>query len=267
MLLQPVHCPSSDVVCNSHPDHRAACPVLCRVIREVKRIGGLDSVGVECGQGILKRVRAELQSALGAAKADNLLDNVNFDTTSVDLPWWTAISSFDSDRDQLERVREFLAFSRYCPHAVPVFVGHSLFFRVFYSKRVSKVMARKRPNLSAALKRFKLSNASVLAVTVKYHDLDHGMTEAMILDADILFGGGFHGARLVKPSAAQETATGHGSDAEDFTLGEADIDGSLQLEQDGIQKLANSIQQASNSGSVLTKSVKHIINSRISDLF
>ena len=40
---------------------------------------------------------------------------------------------------------------------ITVFVGHSLFFKAFYSKRISKLMNKKRPHLSANLKRFRLS--------------------------------------------------------------------------------------------------------------
>eukprot|EP00428_Durinskia_dybowskii_P076483 CAMPEP_0170355624 /NCGR_PEP_ID=MMETSP0117_2-20130122/741_1 /TAXON_ID=400756 /ORGANISM="Durinskia baltica, Strain CSIRO CS-38" /LENGTH=1335 /DNA_ID=CAMNT_0010609673 /DNA_START=108 /DNA_END=4115 /DNA_ORIENTATION=- len=234
---------------------------LYRVIREIKSIGGLDTVGIECGAAIIKRVKAELIHSLGAAKAEALMEGVEIDTTSVEQPWWTQMSSSDSEKDQLERVREFITFSRYCPHAIPVFVGHSLFFRKFYSKRVSKVMSRRRPHLSASMKRFKLSNATLLAVTVKYHDLEQGSSDAMILDADLLFGGGFHGARLARPHAivpADSTATTVGQVVIPQSCDE-EIDGSLQLKEDGIHKLASTIHMAG------TKSV-NIITS-IGDMF
>ena len=227
-------------------------------------------MGIECGAGIVKRVRAELTSAVGAAKASELMDGVDVDTSGADVPWWTPISSFDNDKDQLERIREFISYSRYCPHPVPVFVGHSLFFRAFYSKRISAVMARKRPNLSANMKKYKLSNATLLAVTVKYHDLECGSSDAMILDADVLFGGGFHGARLVHqpPPEGSERGGDRGMDDAD-TIEALDIDGSLLLQEDGagMQKIASSIQQASSSSSsAISKSV-NIISSTISDLF
>jgi hypothetical protein len=205
----------------------------------------------------MKRVKTELQHSLGAAKAAALTDSVEVDTSSADQPWWTHMSTFDNEKAQLERVREFLTFSRYCPHAVPVFVGHSLFFRHFYSKRIANIMCRKRPNLSANMKRFKLGNATLLAVTVKYYDLEAGSSDALILDADVLFGGGFHGARLVRPAASQQESADrqHDRDAGDESPTQAteDIDGSLQLQQDGsIQKLASS------GASVITQSVNII---------
>jgi len=234
--------------------------IIHRIIREIKRIGGLDTVGIECGPGIMRRVKTELTTSLGPLKAGELADAIDVDTTSADTPWWTAISSFDNEKDQLERIREFITFTRYCPHTMPVFVGHSLFFRSFYCKRISKVMSRKRPNLSANMKKYKLSNATLLAVTVKYHDLDSGDSEALILDADILFGGGFHGARHVQHRHSVNEGHHHhhhnhggGGDmrhdgiAASLMASEEDIDGSLQLEHDHIQKLASSIQHSINS--------------------
>lgn len=222
-------------------------------------------MGIECGPGIMKRVKQELQQSLGANKAEELVDSVAVDYSSAEAPWWTNISSFDNEKDQLERIREFLTFSRYCPHTIPVFVGHSLFFRAFYSKRISKAMARKRPNLSDNMKRFKLSNATLMAVTVKYSDLEGGASDALILDADILFGGGFHGARHVKTHHHDSSEHNTEGLASSLTLSETDIDGSLQLkEPDNIHKLASSIQQSITSTSENLNSAKDAINKGVS---
>jgi hypothetical protein len=105
-------------------------------------------------------------------------------------PWWTNISSFDTQADQIERVEEFISFSRYCEAACPIFVGHSLFFKLFYSRRLSKFLSTVRPELAANLKKFRLGNASVLAMTVLYSSQSD--LECTILDADLIFGGGFH---------------------------------------------------------------------------
>ena len=190
------------------------------IIREIKRIGGLDTVGIECGSAIMRRVKVETQLSIGVARAHEITDDVAVKVNDADQPWWTAISSFENSREQLERVREFITFSRYCPHDMPVFVGHSLFFKAFYSKRISTMLAKKRPNLSANLKKYRLSNASLLVVTVKYLDLESGSSDALILDADLLFGGGFHGAKHA-----------HGAEGGDNAAAEAEggIDGSLQL--------------------------------------
>jgi hypothetical protein len=95
--------------------------------------------------------------------------------------WWTAISSFDNKDDQKERINEFLSFVRYCGDENPIFVGHSLFFKLFYSRRVSAYLTAGRPDLAANLKRYKLRNATVLAVTVVFG-------EDTIYDAEVIFG-------------------------------------------------------------------------------
>lgn len=163
------------------------------MIREVKRIGGLDTVGVECGDGIERRVRSELGAVLGPKRADEML-SIPIDINDTDQPWWTPMSSHESEREQQDRVNEFLNYSRYCDAKIPVFVGHSLFFRAFYSKRVSSQLFQNRRHLSEQLKRFRLSNASMLAVTVAYQEKEGGYSDAVMIDADLIFGGGFHGA-------------------------------------------------------------------------
>ncbi len=168
----------------------------------------------------MRRVKTELQLTMGVARAHEVFDNVKVDANDADQPWWTAISSFENEKDQLERVTEFLTYSRYCGHELPVFVGHSLFFKAFYSKRISAVLARKRPHLSANLKRYRLSNATLLAVTVRYRDLGNGACEAVILDADLPFGGGFHGA---KHAQSEEAPTERGGVR--MAPPSADIDG------------------------------------------
>jgi hypothetical protein len=116
-------------------------------------------------------------------------------------------------QETVDRVREFITFSRHCDYNLPVFVGHSLFFKEFCSKRISAVMCRKRPHLSANLKRYRLSNASLLAVTVKYVDLDNGCSEAVVVDADLIFGGGFHGLKLAHEKTGKAAAGRYSAEA------------------------------------------------------
>jgi hypothetical protein len=190
--------------------HRAVTShgfVLYSVIREVRRLGGLDTMGIEVGEGVERRVRAELSAILGARRADELL-SCPLDVNDSDQMWWTPMSSHDTERDQQDRIVEFLTFSRYCESKIPVFVGHSLFFRAFYSKRVSKRLLINRGQLSENLKRFRLSNASMLAVTVAYKDNKDGSSEAVMLDADLIFGGGFHGPSSSSSTAAMAMAMG-----------------------------------------------------------
>jgi hypothetical protein len=160
-----------------------------RIIREFKGMGGMDTIGVACGPQIRERVYGELESLVGRQRADQLVvDQLHYSDAST--PWWTPISSFDSKSDQTDRVNEFVTFVRYCDAKMPIFVGHSLFFKYFYSKKLSELIERNRPELAENLKKYRLSNATVLAVTVLFGGRNE--INSKILDADVLFGGGFH---------------------------------------------------------------------------
>jgi hypothetical protein len=73
-------------------------PLPHSIIREIKRIGGLDTVGVECGAGIMRRVKTELQLAMGVARAHEITDFVKCDVNDCDMPWWTSVSGFETEK-------------------------------------------------------------------------------------------------------------------------------------------------------------------------
>lgn len=162
----------------------------CSQIREVKNVGGFDTVGVAVGPPeIEQRFVSELSSVLGRRRVLDAMPSV-INYNDCNQPWWNPISSYESDTEQQDRVLEFINYARYCDFKTPVFVGHSLFFKAFYSRRVSKLLATYRPELAENMRKYRLSNATLLAVHVLFSDDLDG--DALILDADILFDGGFH---------------------------------------------------------------------------
>ena len=73
----------------------------------------------------------------------------------------------------------------------PIIIGHSLFFKLFYSTRLSELLKHTRPELYNMLynNQYKLTNCSVLVLSILFsHDNDN---ECIILDAEVLYGGGF----------------------------------------------------------------------------
>lgn len=77
---------------------------------------------------------------------------------------------------------------------MPIFVGHSNFFRLFCSQRVSSTLMKNRPALASNLRRYKLSNATLIAIALKYYDDgEDGNCGAEVIDADLIYEGGFHG--------------------------------------------------------------------------
>lgn len=236
---------------NGHPATKTYGITLMSTIREVKRIGGLDTVGVACGEAIESRLRSELAMILGAEEADRLV-TFPIDFNDANLPWWTPLADHESEQQQQDRVREFLTFLRHCDAQIPVFVGHSLFFRAFYSKRVSSHLLKNRRKLSENLKKFLLSNATMLAVTVNFTDysLGGGLSEAVMIDADIIFGGGFHGAE-------HDDDGGHGVEHGKHSKGSAQSNGKPSA-KDSLTGFITGISQKavvslSNASSVLGK--------------
>jgi bisphosphoglycerate-dependent phosphoglycerate mutase len=176
-----------------HPAMMKNGLVLMSLIREIKGIAGFDSIGIAHGDAIRERVRAEFSKILGQSKTDELMLDLIYANDAAH-PWWTPIQSFDTKSEQLERVLEFVNFTRYCGDEIPIFVGHSLFFKLFCSQRISSTLMKNRPALAANLRRYKLSNATVIAVALKYYDDgNEGKCDCEIIDADLIYGGGFHG--------------------------------------------------------------------------
>ena len=126
------------------------------------------------------------------------------------------ISIFDSQQEQQARIHEFISFIRYCTNNTPttahtdnyntknnnnnnpnytnntpIIIGHSLFFKLFYSTRLSELLKHTRSELYNMLynKQYKLTNCSVLVLSILFsHDNDE---ECIILDAEVLYNGGF----------------------------------------------------------------------------
>lgn len=242
------------VALEDHPALLSNGLTLYSVVREIKRIGGLDTVGVECGDGIEHRLRAEMASILGYPRAEELT-KIPIIINDCNQPWWTPIAGHDSEKEQQERVREFLTFIHYCDSQVPVVVGHSLFFKAFYSKRVSNDLLKNRRALSENLKKFRLSNAALLAVTVTFHHYQGGggQSEAIMIDADLIFGGSFHGLRP-DPDSAEEASkprkppTRRASTGDTFLMGvlgsdlKKELDNKKQAVTNGLKKFGNAMK-------------------------
>jgi len=162
-------------------------------LREIKMAGCFDATGKKCGDDILPRVNRKLTAVLGQQQADVLINSAKgYDVNNADRKWWSPmLSGTDKEEDTQDRVREFLSFVRQCDAQTPIIVGHSQFFKAFYSKRISEVLSHNRPEMSANMQKYRLGNATVLAVTVSFVDSATGATEAEIVDADILFDGSF----------------------------------------------------------------------------
>ena len=206
-------------------------------LREFKGPGGLDTVGLVVGAEIKERVTHELIDTVGAEEAYQKV-NIPFHILDAELHWWTDIHHYEGKREMNDRMCEFLDFAQFCEAEFPIFVGHSNFFRYFYSNYMSEVVQYNRPYLCANLRHFRLANACCLAVTVLFeeeedeesnnnHELNRGSTHgsrgsdyvarnkhsARIIDADIIFSDTrlsfANGSKAVK-SGDMSTHSSHG---------------------------------------------------------
>jgi broad specificity phosphatase PhoE len=139
-------------------------------IRECKRLGGMDSVGVAKGAEILPRLRSESLSELGKEKVDKLIApeikiDAFFDT---DQEWWVRQSSYEEDKTLGARVKEAVNFIRHSPHDTIICVGHSLFFREIFKQLRHPAMLKTRPDIASDMVSKKLNNAAVFGTTVEF---------------------------------------------------------------------------------------------------
>ncbi len=204
--------------CLLNPPENGGGLHLMSAIREIKGIGGLDTVGKEHGIGLQRRVYDEIMGTVGEVEADKVMQ-VPLHLHDADVHWWTDINHFEGNLGVEDRTSDFIRSAFYCESATPIFVGHSNFFRYFCSKHLSDAIKVNRPILSSNLEKFRLSNATMLAVTIlfeppreesqvdntplsvgahKVHlgSLDrprHDRHKAIILDADIIFHDAFTG--------------------------------------------------------------------------
>ncbi len=179
-----------------HPAGRCNGITLYSPIREFKSPGGFDTIGVACGEtAIRKRIHEEFTKHISQERSQELLSCHHLHAADASHPWWTPVSSYDNKQDKEERMREFANFIRYCEDTSPIFVGHSLFFKTFCNRRISTYLARNRPALVANMRKYKLGNAVLLAVTLVFtnSDVGNGCCDGKIVDADLICGGGFEG--------------------------------------------------------------------------
>lgn len=191
---------TSVVALQTHPAmYKPGAFRLYSVIREFKGIGGLDAVGIAYGDAeIKKHVQDELNGTIDDNKSMGILSSSSrilshMDVYDAGCTWWTNVSDVDTRYEQEIRLVEFSTFVRLCDDDSPIFVGHSLFFRNFCSKRISTFLARNRPMLTSNMRQNKLGNGTLIAVTILFNDIDNGCSDCTIIDADLIFGGSFFG--------------------------------------------------------------------------
>ena len=82
--------------------------VCLQSIREIKGVGGLDTVGIAQGDGVLERAKKKLAEIVNEEAASRLGAGLMFDLNDAVGQWWTTETDSDSSKDVEARMYDFL---------------------------------------------------------------------------------------------------------------------------------------------------------------
>ena len=176
--------------------------VLSRSLREVKStIGSLDTIGIERGNGVLRRAADKLRDACHGglpdpAYAASAVAAMETATDAGDAfgQWWTSRDDVDSKEDMDERVDDFFETLRLEASDAVIVVGHSLWFqhavRRLCRRAGSAAFTAHAGDLVTKLTQEKIGNCACVGLDVAF---DPRTGEASLEDALFLFGSGAEG--------------------------------------------------------------------------
>ena len=125
----------------SHPSTaRGMMRQVClQSIREIKGVGGLDTVGIEQGDGVLDRAKKKLAEIVNDQAASRLGAGMAFDPNDAIGQWWTSETDSDNAQDVEARIYDFLETMRlHDADDAVIVVGHSLFLQQLVAKIIPK---------------------------------------------------------------------------------------------------------------------------------
>eukprot|EP00669_Euglena_mutabilis_P000920 TRINITY_DN11178_c0_g1_i1.p1 TRINITY_DN11178_c0_g1~~TRINITY_DN11178_c0_g1_i1.p1 ORF type:complete len:258 (+),score=48.78 TRINITY_DN11178_c0_g1_i1:192-965(+) len=154
--------------------------VLLGSAREIKKLGGLDTVGKVFGEKIVQRVKEQM--ALLMNDAEGKLELPCIDVNNAVAEWWT-LHSTESQAEIAERFDDFMCTLKYVDAESIIVVGHSLFFLEFLGRYLGPEFRTAKPELSVELRTRKLQNCGCLGLTV-----DFTQRWPRVVDATLMFG-------------------------------------------------------------------------------
>ena len=172
------------VALRGHPALAAHGVTLLRSAREIKGVGGLDSVGKAVGDDILARATSALAEELPdepAVVAAAAATRVNVNDAGAE--WWTAADDADTADDVMERCADLASSIQFAPGESAILVGHSLLFRDFIRRFGGAKLAAAAPALAAKLADGKLQNGGCIGLRLQF-----SRGRVRIVDAQLMFG-------------------------------------------------------------------------------
>jgi broad specificity phosphatase PhoE len=161
-----------------HPALTAEAPkpqvTLLSSAREVKKVGGMDTVGGFIGEDIIKNAKETSSAALTPQEAQRIFDHVEVDPYDTLDAWWTLAEDKDKENDMRARYYSFVSSLRFSARSgfsnkPTIVVGHSLFMREFCAFFMDPDLADRDP-IAMRLTQQKLSNASMVKLDLEFDD-------------------------------------------------------------------------------------------------
>jgi len=186
------------VALQGHPTLRNKGFTLVSDAREIKGIGGLDSIGVAKGaDNIRSRVEGEFldlyshKAALSddpmytpARIVDSLL-SPKLDAGDALDEWWTSAFNKDKTEDVDVRLNELLNSIKFSQSSSLVLVSHSNLFRALLGRRVANTLRDRSPELCKEAADHKMRNCAVIRLEIDFSlDLTQCITELIPLFCD-----------------------------------------------------------------------------------
>ena len=167
-----------------------------RACREIKSVGGLDSVGLECGETKIFKRALEKLKLLNVAETQRIRDIVDifsetkcseyFDVDSRDVKdkWWISADDSDSSSSLVdERTKQFWKELKNSSHASVSVVSHSDFIRKLLRQTTDGTGAAQEM-LKKARER-KICNAGCIGLDVMFNPRNGNIE---VLECELLFG-------------------------------------------------------------------------------
>jgi broad specificity phosphatase PhoE len=167
-----------------------------RACREIKSVGGLDSVGIECGGTRIFKRASEKLNLLNLAETQTIVDIFSerkcaeyFDVDSRDVrdKWWTAGDESDTSSSLVnERTKEFWEELKNSSHSSVSVVSHSDFIRKLLRQTTDDACnTRSAKETLKKVREHKICNAGCIGLDVMFNPRTGNIE---VLECELLFG-------------------------------------------------------------------------------
>jgi hypothetical protein len=167
-----------------------------RACREIKSVGGLDSVGIECGGTRIFKRASEKLNLLNLAETQTIVDVFSerkcaeyFEVDSRDVrdKWWTAGDESDTSSSLVnERTKEFWEELKNSSHSSVSVVSHSDFIRKLLRQTTDDACnTRSAKETLKKVREHKICNAGCIGLDVMFNPRTGNIE---VLECELLFG-------------------------------------------------------------------------------